>query len=99
MTAFREFFLIVAGGLIGSFLGIIFGGLVGLCFPDFVAMLWHPVPINGQVLAIAMGMGMICGLPVGAMTMAAGRFVSAIRWWAGLRDQPVQTTKIDDQPF
>ena len=85
MRLFREFFLIVAGGFIGSALGTAFGGLVGLLFPDFVAMLWRPEPV-GPTVPLGAGMGMVFGLPIGAAAMAAGRLVGAVRAWAGLRD-------------
>lgn len=85
MGLFREFFLIVAGGFIGSALGLAFGGLVGLLFPDFVSMLWRPEPV-GSTASLGAGMGMVFGLPIGAAAMVAGRFIGAVRAWAGLRD-------------
>lgn len=84
MGLFREFFLIVVGGCIGSALGIAFGGLVGWVFPDFVAMIWRPEPV-GQTTPLGAAMGMVLGLPIGATAMATGRFVGAVRHWAGIR--------------
>ena len=78
---FREFFLIVAGGFIGSALGIAFGGLVGLLLPDFVAIIWRPEPV-GPTAPLGAGMGMVGGLLVGAGAMVAGRLVGAVRLWA-----------------
>ena len=85
MALFREFLLIVAGGFIGAVLGTGFGGLVGWLFPDFVALLWRPEPV-GPTAPLGAGMEMVFGLPIGATAMAAGRFVGAVRAWAGLRD-------------
>ncbi|MFO0930538.1 MAG: hypothetical protein U0736_26495 [Gemmataceae bacterium] len=85
MRLLREFFLIVFGGLIGAALGTAFGGLVGLLFPDFVAMIWRPEPV-GPTAPLGAGMGMVFGLPIGAAAMVAGRFVEAVRHWAGIRE-------------
>ena len=75
----------VAPVVLGSVLGTAFGGLVGLLFPDFVAMIWRPEPV-GAAAPLGAGMGMVFGLPLGAAVMATGRFVGAIRHWAGIRD-------------
>ena len=96
MGVFREFFLIVTGGFIGAGLGGLFGAFVGFLFPDFVALLFNPVPI-GSAVPIAGGMGMVLGLPIGAMAMAAGRFVGAIRWWAGIREGNDRPTEPADE--
>ncbi len=85
MGLFREFFLIVAGGFVGSVLGTAFGALVGLLFPDFVAIIWRPEPV-GPTAPLGAGMGMVLGLPIGAAAMAAGRLIGAVRWWAGIRE-------------
>jgi len=87
MGLFREFFLIVAGGLIGSMLGTGFGALVGLLFPDFIIAMWRPEPI-GPSVPLAAAMGMVLGLPIGAVSMAAGRMIDAVRWWAGIGRTP-----------
>jgi hypothetical protein len=87
---FREFFLIVAGGLVGSVLGTAFGALVGVLFPDFVAMIWRPEPV-GPTASLGAGMGMVLGLPIGAAAMVAGRLSGAVRWWAGIREGAPET--------
>jgi hypothetical protein len=85
MGVFREFFLIVAGGFIGSALGTAFGALVAVLFPDFVELLWRPDPV-GPAVPLGAAMGMVFGLPIGAAAMAAGRLIGAARARAGLRD-------------
>jgi hypothetical protein len=85
MGLFREFFLIVAGGFIGSALGAGFGALVGWVFPDFVVGLWRPDPVDSPA-RVGGGMGMVSGLLIGSTAMVAGRFLGAIRLWAGNRD-------------
>ena len=82
MGPFREFFLIIAGGFIGAALGTAFGALVGLLFPDLVALLWWPEQV-GPTVRLGAGMGMVFGLPIGAVAMVAGRVVGAIRAGAG----------------
>src|SRR5262249_62220806 len=69
MSAFREFLLILAGGVIGTVLGAGFGALVGFVSPEFMDALTHPYPIHTPV-RVGMAMGMIGGLLVGAMAMA-----------------------------
>jgi hypothetical protein len=81
---FREFFLIVLGGFIGSVLGAGFGALVGLLFPDFVTNIFRPDAV-GDTITSGAGLGMVCGLPIGAAAMAAGRLIEAVRYWAGMR--------------
>lgn len=85
MGLFREFFLIVAGGLMGSLFGCAFGGLIGLLFPDFVALLWSPEPV-GPTSPLGAAMGTVFGLLIGAAAMVAGRFIGAARHWAGIRE-------------
>jgi len=85
MGLFREFFLIVAGGFIGSALGAGFGALVGWLIPEFVVGLWRPEPVDSPA-RVGGGMGIVCGLLIGAAAMVAGRFVGAIRHWAGIRE-------------
>ena len=84
MGLFREFFLIVAGGFSGSVLGTAYGGLVGVLFPDFGAMIWRPEPV-GPAASLGAGMAMVFGLLIGAAAMVAGRLIGAVRWWADSR--------------
>ena len=81
MNPYREFLLIVAGGVIGSVLSTGFGALVGIVSPEFIESLTHPHPIHAPDRAGA-AMGMIGGLFVGATAMVPGRLVGAIRMWA-----------------
>lgn len=81
MGLFREYFLILAGGAVGSVCGIGFGAVVGVVSPEFIAALTQPHPIQAPERAGA-AMGMIGGLLVGAVAMAAGRLVGAARIWA-----------------
>ena len=85
MGLFLEFLLILTGGIVGSILGMGFGALVGAVSPEFIDVLTHPIPIHAPEWAGA-AMGLIGGLLIGAASMVAGRFVGAIRWWAGIRD-------------
>lgn len=91
MGMFREFLLILAGGIIGSILGMGFGALVGAAFPEFMELLTDPHPIHAPA-SLGAAMGMIGGLLIGAASMVAGRFVGAIRWWAGIRDDIIART-------
>ncbi|HEY2910828.1 MAG TPA: hypothetical protein VGI99_11315 [Gemmataceae bacterium] len=75
----RDFFLIVAGGYLGAFLGLGFGALVGWMFPEVIEMIWKPEPLEAFNVEIGAGMGMIAGIPIGATGMAAARFINAIR--------------------
>ena len=90
MGLFREFLLILAGGIIGSILGMGFGALVGAAFPEFIKLLTDPHTMHTASLGAAMGV--IGGLLIGAASMVAGRFVGAIRWWAGIRDDIIART-------
>jgi len=81
LNVYREFLLILAGGAIGAVLGAGFGALVGLVSPEFINALLHPFAIQAQDRAGA-AMGTISGLLIGAMAMAVGRLIGAIRMWA-----------------
>lgn len=84
MGLFREFVLIVAGGFLGSALGTVFGYMVGAFFPDLVAMIWRPEPVDNPA-SLGAGMGMVMGLPIGAVAMTAGRIIDLIRYWLRTR--------------
>lgn len=81
MNLFREFILIVAGGLIGSVLGAGFGLFVGILSPELIGMLAHPHPVHAAD-RLGAALGLICGLMIGAGSMIIGRLISAVRPFA-----------------
>jgi hypothetical protein len=88
MSGFREFLLIVAGGIIGSVLGAGFGILIGFVAPEFVEALANPQPVHSPE-RVGLALGMIAGLMIGATAMVVGRVVGAIRQWAASRGAAV----------
>jgi len=89
-------FLIIASGFIGSAIGTGFGGLVRLWFSGFLGMIWVPQTVD-PTAQIGAGMGMVLGLPIGAATMAAGRFIGAVRHCAGIREGNTADTVTDKE--
>jgi hypothetical protein len=74
----REFGMIVAAALGSSVLGAGFGWLVGRFAPEFITLLAQPFVVKSP-LSIAVAMGAIAGLLIGAGAMAVGLAVAALR--------------------
>ncbi len=77
----REFLFLLGGAAVGCALGGGFGALVGVVSPEALAVLAHPHPVAAPV-HLGAAAGMVCGLPLGTAAMAAGRFLSAVRYLA-----------------
>ena len=74
----REFGLILIAALMSSVLGAGFGWLVGKFAPDFIRLLAEPYTVR-YPLQVAVAMGAIAGLGIGAAAMSVGLIASALR--------------------
>jgi hypothetical protein len=78
----REFQMILAAGLGCAALGAGFGWIVGKYAPEFIAMLAQPLPIEHPE-RVAMALGAVNGLLIGAAAMCLGLILSVLRAWLG----------------
>src|SRR5262245_11202544 len=82
VQAMRGFVLIVLAGLGSAALGGGLGWLVGRLSPEFVGLLAQPSPV-ADPRRLGAAFGVVSGLLLGALAMAFGLLVDAVRAWAG----------------
>lgn len=73
----REFLLILLAAVVSSLLGLAVGAGIGRLAPELIHHLTRPDKIAAPV-NVGAAMGLISGLLIGAATMIAGRFITAL---------------------
>src|SRR5262245_183030 len=93
----RGFLLIVLAGLGSAALGGGLGWLIGWMSPEFVALLAQPSPV-AEPGRLGAAFGVVSGLLLGALAMAFGLLVEAVRAWAA-RGRAVAEAPPDEAPL
>ena len=85
----RNFFMIVAGGMVAAVLGGLFGAFIAWLSPEFVGSLFCERSAT-HLVRYAAAVGAIWGLFIGAAAMGFGMLVAAIASWRSGRSGTTQ---------